>query len=236
MSRFRVVWTGPAHRARRGSVPLGGSRCSGRRLSALQDREQSTHQRHPRLRDPPRVSDLTLTVGSMTLLAAPTLGAWTPLGDASGGAGYLSVYRSDPLARYPIRHVTKKADNKSDPNIETGTYGLFSTCERPMRRKIVREGRPHLFFVTSHGRSSRALTGYYELGWFAESTGGAATGDYALAATKIRFIEPIPLDVLPEPVRNVRRHPVNSPRTVVDRAGRGRRRTTHTAHTHAGNR
>lgn len=139
----------------------------------------------------------------MTLLAAPTVGVWTPLDDASGGAGYLSIYLSEPVARYPIRYVTKKADNKSDPNIETGTYGLFSTCEQSMRRKIVREGRRYLFFVTSHGGRHRALTGYYELAWFAESTGGAANGDFALTATEMRFIEPLPLDELPQQVRNV---------------------------------
>lgn len=139
----------------------------------------------------------------MILPTAPLAGVWTPLGDASGGAGYLSVYLSDPLARYPIRHVTRKADNKSDPNIETGTYGLFSTCERLMRSKIVREGRRYLFFVTSHAGRRRALTGYYELSWFAESTGGAAIGDFALAATEIRFIKPIPLDALPPPMRRV---------------------------------
>lgn len=139
----------------------------------------------------------------MTYRAAPPAGVWTPLGDASGGAGYLSVYLSEPVARYPIRYVTKKADNKSDPNIETGTYGLFSTCERPMRRKIAREGRRYLFFVTSHARRSRALTGYYEPAWFTESTGGAANGDFALAATAMRFIEPLPLDELPQPARNV---------------------------------
>lgn len=139
----------------------------------------------------------------MTLPAVPTAGAWTPLGDASNGAGYLSVYLSEPVARYPIRYVTKKADNKSDPNIETGTYGLFSTCERPMRRKVVREGRRYLFFATSHRGRSRALTGYYELAWFAESTGGAAIGDFALAANEMRFIEPVPLDALPTPVREV---------------------------------
>src|SRR5262249_54335505 len=107
---------------------------------------------------------------TMTLLATPTAGAWNPLSDTSGGAGYLSVYLSEPVARYPIRHVTKKANNKSDPNIETGTYGMFSTCERLMRRKIVQEGRRYLFFLTSHRTRGRVLTGCYKLGWFAEST------------------------------------------------------------------
>ncbi len=113
------------------------------------------------------------------------------------------MHLSEPLTRYPIRHVTRPADNKSDPNIETATYGLFSTCEQQMRGKVVREGRPYLFFVTTHGKRSRALTGYYDLAWYAESTGGAASGDYALAASKIKFINPIPLETLPEPVRQV---------------------------------
>lgn len=139
----------------------------------------------------------------MSSPAAPAAGVWTPLGGTNSCAGYLSVYYSEPVARYPIRYVTKKADNKSDPNIETGTYGLFSTCERLMRRKIVREGRRHLFFVTSHRGKNRALTGSYELAWFAESTGGAAIGDFALAAKEMRFIEPIPLDALPAPLREV---------------------------------
>lgn len=136
-------------------------------------------------------------------LQPPRTGQWPPLSDASGGAGYLSVYLSEPLARYPIRHVTRPADNKSDPNIETATYGLFSTCEQQMRGKVVREGRPYLFFVTTHANRGRALTGYYDLAWYAESTGGAASGDYALAASKIRFVDPIPLDTLPVSVRNI---------------------------------
>lgn len=35
------------------------------------------------------------------------------------------------------------------------TYGLFSTCEFSLRRKIVREGRRNLFFVTSHKQRGR---------------------------------------------------------------------------------
>lgn len=133
----------------------------------------------------------------------PTTGRWAPLADDCGGAGYLSVYLSEPLARYPIRHVTRLADNKSDPNIETATYGLFSTCEGTMRAKIVREGRRWIFFVTTHAARGRKLVGYYELGWYSESTGGAVLGDYALAAHTVRFVEPIPLVTLPEPARAI---------------------------------
>jgi hypothetical protein len=150
-----------------------------------------------------------------------------PLTDCSDGAGYLSVYLSEPLARYPIRHVSKPADNKSDPNIETGTYGLFSTCERTMRGKLVREGRRWIFFLTKHAGKERRLAGYYEIGWYAEGAGGAALGDYALAATSMRFIEPLALEALPElardrclpPFRTVR--PIEGPvvqllRKVID--------------------
>lgn len=139
---------------------------------------------------------------------------WTTLADRSNGAGYLSVYLSDPLARYPVRHITRKSDNKSDPNIETGTYGLFSTCERPMRGRTVRDGRTHLFFVTKHGKLPRALTGYYEVGWFAESTGGARTGDYALAARTMRWITPFPLSLLPASLRIFCERPFRTCRPV----------------------
>lgn len=120
---------------------------------------------------------------------------WTEF--IGGGGGYLSVYLSDPRATYPVRHITLRRNNKSDPNLETGTYGLFSTCGLSMRGKLVREGRSHLFFVTTHGRRPRALAGYYEVGWYAESILGARQGDLALAARRMRFVEPIPLDSLP---------------------------------------
>jgi len=89
--------------------------------------------------------------------------------------------------------VTRPADNKSDPNIETLTYGLFSTCEPQMRNKIVIDGAATLFFVTSHRLQPRAVTGYYVIGWHAEGTRGALNRDYALAAQAARFIDPIPV-------------------------------------------
>ncbi|GAB2597041.1 hypothetical protein [Kribbella endophytica] len=142
-------------------------------------------------------------MGSDSSLSKPPNAPWKEFTDASGGAGALSIYLSDPLARYPVRYVTKRGDNKSDPNLETGTYGLFSTCEFDLRGKAVREGRPYIFFVTKHGNRARALTGYYEIGWFAESTAGAAARDYALAAKTLRFIDPIPLTSLPSALRKI---------------------------------
>lgn len=116
---------------------------------------------------------------------------WQPLQREEPEQGYVSIYYSDPLARYPVRHITKLGDNKSDPNIETQTYGLFSTCEESMRRSVVNNGRPWIFFIANLKGIGRALTGFYEIGWYAPGPSGAR--DIALAASQSRFIDPIPL-------------------------------------------
>ena len=121
---------------------------------------------------------------------------WRPL--SNKGRGYLSVYFSEPLARWPIREITRPGDNKSDPNIETGTYGLFSTCEPGMRNRIVHDGAAMIFFLTTRKRGEgRVLAGYYDIGWFTEGTQGAINRDYALASSSMRFIVPIPTSHLP---------------------------------------
>lgn len=117
---------------------------------------------------------------------------WHALTDV--GTGYLSFYYSDPLAKYPVRELTRPRDNKSDPNLETGTYGLFSTCEPSMRNRIITDGVASVFFVTSHGKRRRAITGYYHVGWYTEGVRGAANRDWALAADTVRFVDPIPLE------------------------------------------
>lgn len=106
--------------------------------------------------------------------------------------GYVSVYYSDDLASVPVRWVTKPGDNKSDPNLETLTYGLFSTCGPSLRSGIVNRRFPHLFFVTNwSGR--RVLSGFYEIGWFAKANSGRGA-DFHLAARDARFVQhPIPL-------------------------------------------
>lgn len=121
---------------------------------------------------------------------------WHPLEDS--GRGYLSVYYSEGMARFPVREITRPGDNKSDPNIETGTYGLFSTCEPTMRNRIVNDGAATVFFITTH-RRGRVLTGYYHVGWFTEGTQGAINRDFALAARRLRFIAPVPVAELPHP-------------------------------------
>jgi len=143
----------------------------------------------------------------MTARTSTTIGAtarnlsvpWRPLTDKGGG--YLSVYFSEPLARWPVREITRPGDNKSDPNIETGTYGLFSTCEPAMRNRIINDGAATIFFITTHKRGhGRVLSGYYHVGWYTEGAQGAINKDFALAASSMRFINPKAVKDLPKPL------------------------------------
>lgn len=116
---------------------------------------------------------------------------WQPLSIVEDG-GYLSIYYSEDLSRLPIRWVTKPGDNKSDPNFETCTYGLFSTCSPGMRSGVVHRGRPYIFFATNWN-GSRALSGFFHVKWFAPAASARAR-DYYLAADEIHFVRrPIPL-------------------------------------------
>jgi hypothetical protein len=102
-----------------------------------------------------------------------------------------------------VRDVTRPGDNKSDPNFETGTFGLFSTCERSMRSGVYRRQAGRLFFLTSHKGRPRAVTGFYELGWWAWGKLAGSPHDVCLASREVRFLErPIPVRRLPEPARS----------------------------------
>lgn len=126
----------------------------------------------------------------------PPNSPWLPLQAQDPPAGCVSYYYSDPLARVPIREVTRPGDNKSDPNLETMTFGLFSTCERQMRASVVNNGIPFVFFTTRR-RGERVLTGYYKVGWYSDSVLSPRGADFALAAIEARFIEePIPMSRL----------------------------------------
>jgi hypothetical protein len=115
----------------------------------------------------------------------------------------VTFYYSDDLSPLPVRAVTLAANNKSDPNLETGTYGLFSTCAHSMRASVVKNRDAYLFFVTRRD-SRRVLTGYYHLRWYAPGALIRQPPDYALAADQIRFIHPgIPLDKLPRKAARV---------------------------------
>jgi hypothetical protein len=127
---------------------------------------------------------------------------WKQLVGADPSIGCFSFYLSDELSRLPVRGVTLPANNKADPNIETGTFGLFSTCERQMRTSVVNRGLRYLLFVTRWG-AGRVLTGYYRVGWYSEGAFGGERTDYALAADALRFTDPIPLEELPLSVKGV---------------------------------
>jgi hypothetical protein len=125
-------------------------------------------------------------------LFAPPGRPWRELAIPAEPAGYLSIYYSDDLSGLPVREVTRPGDNKSDPNVETQTYGMFSTCGRSLRAGIVERGHRYLFFATNRG-GQRVLSGYYDLRWYAESS-SKAERDYCLAARAARFVlKPIPL-------------------------------------------
>src|SRR6266571_1284257 len=108
---------------------------------------------------------------------------WELLQPVDKGA-YLSFYYSDSNSKIPVRDITRFGDSKSDPNIETMTYGLFSTCEEDMRRALVQRGIEHVFYCTTrtHGKA-----------------------DYWLAADEVRFVNPgFPLANLTGYLRGVR--------------------------------
>ncbi len=126
------------------------------------------------------------------LSVAPPNSPWQELDSPADAGGYLSIYYSDDLSRLPVRWVTKPGDNKSDPNLETLTYGLFSTCGRSMRSGVVTRRCPYLFFATLR-KGERVLTGYYHIRWYAAGVFDEMR-DFCLAADVARFIEkPIPL-------------------------------------------
>jgi hypothetical protein len=125
---------------------------------------------------------------------------WVPLPAADPPCGVLAFFLSDDLSRLPVREVTRPGDNKSDPNLETGTFGMFSTCEQQMRSSVVSNGIPYIFFVTRRG-NERVLVGYYEVGWYSDSVLSGGGSDYGLAASGIHFVrQPVPLSKLPKGV------------------------------------
>jgi hypothetical protein len=119
----------------------------------------------------------------------PPAPPWKPIGKDEPAQGCFSVYLSDDLSRLPVRAVTLANNNKSDPNIETRTYGLFSTCSRAMRSSAVNRGLRYVFFMT-RWRGERVITGYYRLAWFAPGALQGSPTDYCLAADDVRFLWP----------------------------------------------
>src|SRR5437867_9824995 len=90
---------------------------------------------------------------------------WISFEPKEGSGAALSYYYSDQNSSIPVREVTRADDNKADPNLETMTYGLFTTCQRTMRAGIVARGVNDIFFCTRRN-DMRVLTGFYRIGWF----------------------------------------------------------------------
>jgi len=126
---------------------------------------------------------------------------WIPLKPSDSSNAALSFYYGDPRSKMPVREVSHKNDPKADPNIETLTFGLFSTCDKRMRATIVRHGIKLLFFCTNRG-GVRVLTGYYHVGWYYKVP--ATRDDYMLAAQEAKFVAPgFPLHELGPYLRGV---------------------------------
>lgn len=124
-------------------------------------------------------------------VAIPPNPPWAPLAIREASGGYFSYFFNDDLSGLPVRAVTKVGDNKADPNLETKTYGLFSTCNKSMRKSVVKRGCPYIFFITNRKRV-RILTGLYLVKWYAPVS--SDDDDFCLAADSIWFVQdPIPL-------------------------------------------
>jgi len=119
---------------------------------------------------------------------------WLPIKQSNQNTGRLIFHYSSQSSKLPVRNVQKLWDNKADPNIETGTYGLFSTCMPAIRRRIIDLGDRYIFFFTNwNGR--RRVTGYYELEGYVETglrcrdrRGVLHFPDFALQAKKEHFV------------------------------------------------
>lgn len=131
-------------------------------------------------------------------LGRPPNYPWRDLEPSPAAFSYLCFYYSSPLSGHPVRdvnrivsagHGTFVADCKVDPNWETGTFGLFSTCQASIRCGAVSRRSPYLFFFGDHAAEGRqrGVTGYYRLRWYAH--GGTYTGDFCLAADKMHFVK-----------------------------------------------
>jgi hypothetical protein len=145
-----------------------------------------------------------VALNSVPLDVHPPNPPWVRLVVDEAAGAYLSIYLSDRLSPVPVRAVTLVGNNKSDPNLETGSFGLFSTCERQMRTSIVAHSIGHIFFLTRGLTGVRQLTGVYRLRWYAASVSPDGKPDWALAADQVHFVAPgIPVDRLPEPSRTV---------------------------------
>ena len=120
---------------------------------------------------------------------------WKQIEKSKEISAHIAYYYSDQESELPVRDVRKKRDNKADPNIETKTYGLFSTCMPPARRNMVDYKNWYIFFFTNR-KSQRMFTGYYELDKSLvtgitprNKLGSYKFSDHALLAKRTHFVK-----------------------------------------------
>ncbi len=125
------------------------------------------------------------------ITAKPPNPPWKQLDIRENSGGYISYFYNDDMSRLPVRAITKIGDNKADPNLETQTYGLFSYCNKKMRKSIVKNGCKYIYFITNRN-SLRVLTGVYNIKWYAPIP--TNEDDFCLTADSMWFVQnPIPL-------------------------------------------
>jgi hypothetical protein len=78
-----------------------------------------------------KVKSIELSSIAMFQRRPPAKVVWKEIEKNTETTGHLAYYYSNDESELPVRAVGKKWDNKSDPNIETKSYGMFSTCMPP---------------------------------------------------------------------------------------------------------